>query len=265
MMLALKDLTCGYGRTAILSDVSLDVSPGESLCLLGPNGCGKTTLLRTILGLLAPLAGEVLVDDVSIARLPRRHRARLLAYVPQAHALPFPFRVLDVVLTGRSAHVGMTATPSRADEQAACAALERMGCADLAGRTFTQLSGGEQQLVLIARALAQDARILIMDEPSSNLDFGNQARLLAIMRSIVAESDLAVVMTTHYPNHAFAIASHVALIKDGRVMDSGHPDHVLTEQSLGDTYGVPVRILETETGRQSRLRVAAAAMEGREW
>lgn len=262
MMLALNDLTCGYGRTAILSGVDLSVSPGESLCLLGPNGCGKTTLLRTILGLLPPLAGEVVIEDVSLARLSRKRRARLLAYVPQAHALPFPFRVLDVVLTGRSAHVSMTATPSRADEEAAIAALARMGCDSLAQRTFTQLSGGEQQLVLIARALAQDARILIMDEPSSNLDFGNQARLLAIMRAIVADSDLAVVMTTHYPNHAFAIASHVALIKDGRIVDSGNPDYVLTEESLADTYGVPVRILETVTEHQSRLRVAAATLEG---
>ena len=177
MILELRGLSCGYGRRKVLSDVNLSVA-GENLCLLGPNGVGKTTLFRTILGAIEPMGGEVLVDGKSIVAQSRRQRARLMAYVPQAHTAPFPFHVIDVVLTGRTAHISLTSAPSRHDEEVARAALERMGIADLDDRPYTELSGGERQLVLIARALAQEPRVLIMDEPSSHLDFGNQARLL---------------------------------------------------------------------------------------
>jgi iron complex transport system ATP-binding protein len=258
MILELRDLTCGYGRRVVLSRVNLTVAPGENLCLLGPNGVGKTTLFRTILGAIEPLHGEVLVDGRSILGQSRRHRARLMAYVPQAHTAPFPFHVLDVVLTGRTAHIPLTSAPSAHDEQVAREALERMDIADLADRPYTELSGGERQLVLIARALAQEPRVLIMDEPSSHLDFGNQARLLALIRSLVREADLAVLMSSHFPNHAFACATRVGLVKEGHLVALGSPDAVLTEASLEDIYGIPVRILEGDPETDPTLKVCAA-------
>ena len=258
MILELRDLQCGYGRRAVLSNVDLAVAAGENLCLLGPNGVGKTTLFRTILGAIPPMGGDMRIDGKSIAGQSRRQRARQMAYVPQAHTAPFPFHVMDVVLTGRTAHIPLTSGPSHHDEEVALGALERMGVADLAGRPYTELSGGERQLVLIARALAQEPRVLIMDEPSSHLDFGNQARLLALIKSLVHERDLAVLMSSHFPNHAFACASRVGLVKGGRLVAVGAPVDVLTEASLEDIYGVPVRILEGDPETDPFLKVCVA-------
>lgn len=258
MILELRRLSCGYGRRVVLSGVDLSITAGENLCLLGPNGVGKTTLFRTILGAIEPMGGEILINGKSLSGQSRRQRARLMAYVPQAHTAPFPFHVMDVVLTGRTAHISLTASPSRHDEEVAGAALERMGIADLAERPYTELSGGERQLVLIARALAQEPRVLIMDEPSSHLDFGNQARLLSLIKSLVHERDLAVLMSSHFPNHAFACASRVGLIKDGHLVALGDPGAVLTESSLEDIYGIPVRILEGDPETDPALKVCAA-------
>lgn len=258
MILELRGLSCGYGRRVVLSGIDLSLAAGENLCLLGPNGVGKTTLFRTILGAIEPMGGEILIDGKNISGQSRRERARLMAYVPQAHTAPFPFHVIDVVLTGRTAHISLTATPSRHDHAVAWAALERMGIADLADRPYTELSGGERQLVLIARALAQEPRVLIMDEPSSHLDFGNQARLLSLIRTLVQEDDLAVLMSSHFPNHAFACASRVGLIQDGRLSALGVPGEVLTECSLQQVYGIPVCILQGDPQTDPGLKVCAA-------
>ncbi len=258
MILELRGISCGYGRRVVLGGVDLSITAGENLCLLGPNGVGKTTLFRTILGAIEPMGGEILIDGKNLAGQSRRERARLMAYVPQAHTAPFPFHVIDVVLTGRTAHISLTAAPSRHDHDVAGASLERMGIADLADRPYTELSGGERQLVLIARALAQEPRVLIMDEPSSHLDFGNQARLLSLIKTLVNERDLAVLMSSHFPNHAFACASRVGLIKNGRLAALGDPGEVLTESSLEEIYGIPVRILEGDPETDPALKVCAA-------
>jgi ABC-type cobalamin/Fe3+-siderophores transport system ATPase subunit len=258
VMLEIRGLACGYGQRTVLSGVDLTVEPGDNVCLLGPNGVGKTTLFRTILGAIAPQKGQILMDGKDMRSRSRRDRAKLMAYVPQAHTAPFPFHVMDVVLTGRTAHIGLTSSPSTHDEAVACAALARMGVEDLADRPYTELSGGERQLVLIARALAQEPRVLIMDEPSSHLDFGNQSRLLSLIGNLVRERDLAVLMSSHFPNHAFACASKVALIKEGRLLAMGAPDAVLTESSLEEIYGIPVRILEGDPLTDPDLRVCVA-------
>lgn len=245
MKLELRSLACGYGRRSVLRDISFQVEPGENLCLLGPNGVGKTTLFRTILGLLSPQSGCILLDGRDLARHSRRSRAQHLAYVPQSHTPPFPFRAIDVVLTGRTPHIGMTATPSARDVDIAEEALFSLGAGDLAERTYTELSGGERQLILIARALAQRPHVLIMDEPSANLDFGNQTRLLSLILSLVKRDNLSVVMSSHFPNQAFACASRVALIKDGGLLTVGDPADVMTEANLEWLYGVKVSILES--------------------
>lgn len=260
VILELRDLSCGYGSRTVLSGVDLAVALGENLCLLGPNGVGKTTLFRTVLGAIQPMHGEVWVDGMNIAKQSRRERARILAYVPQAHTAPFPFHVLDVVLTGRTAHIPLTSAPSRHDEEVAHAAIERMGITELKDRPYTELSGGERQLVLIARALAQEPRVLIMDEPSSHLDFGNQARLLALIKNLVQAGDLAVLMSSHFPNHAFACATKVGLVKDGHLAALGAPNEVLTETSLQEIYGIPVRILKGHPDTDPDLKVCAARM-----
>jgi iron complex transport system ATP-binding protein len=258
VILVLKDLACGYGSRTVLGQVDLSVAAGDNVCLLGPNGVGKTTLFKTILGAIPTLAGRILVDGKDVRDWSRRERAKLMAYVPQAHTAPFPFAVRDVVLMGRTAHIPLTARPSRHDEGVADASLERMGVIELADRPYTEISGGERQLVLIARALAQEPRVLIMDEPSSHLDFGNQAKLLRLVRNLVADGDLAVLMSSHFPNHAFACASKVALVKDGHMVALGDPEAVLTEASLEEIYGIPVRILEGNPLTDPDLRVCAA-------
>lgn len=258
MILELRDLTCGYGRREVVSHVSLSIKAGDNLCLLGPNGVGKTTLFRAILGAIEPMGGEILVDGKSLAGQSRRQRARVMAYVPQAHTAPFPFHALDVVLTGRTAHIPLTSSPSSHDYEVARASLDRMGVGGLEDRPYTELSGGERQLVLIARALAQEPRVLIMDEPSSHLDFGNQVRLLSLIKSLVRERDLAVLMSSHFPNHAFSAATQAGLVKDGRLVALGAPEEVLTEAALEDIYGIPVRILEGDPSTDPTLKVCAA-------
>lgn len=239
MTLAAKELAVGYGARVVASGIDLVVEPGEVLCLLGPNGGGKTTLLRTLLGLLRPLGGRVTVDDRDAATLSRAELARHLAYVPQIPMSAFPFTVRDMTLMGRAARLSPLATPSAEDRRVADAALATLGVAHLADRAFTEISGGERQLTLIARALAQEAGIVIMDEPTASLDFGNQARVLGRVRAL-ADAGHSVILTTHDPNHTFLCADRVAILHQGRLADLGAPEEVVTGERLRQVYGVDV-------------------------
>jgi iron complex transport system ATP-binding protein len=176
--LAARDLAIGYPGKPVGRGISSDAGPGDVLCLLGPNGSGKTTLFRTVLGLIPKQGGEVLFDGTPIGRLARAGIARRAAYVPQAHVAPFAFTAEEIVLMGRTARLGTFAQPGAEDRRAARAALDRLGILDLAGADYTRLSGGQRQLVLIARALAQAAPVLVMDEPTASLDFGNQVLVI---------------------------------------------------------------------------------------
>lgn len=242
MKLELDHVTCGYGRRSVVHDVSLSVSGGEALYLLGPNGSGKTTLFKTVLGLIPRLGGVVRIDDEDISSWSAQKLASKIAYVPQAHTPPFAFTVRDVVLTARSAHIGLFATPGRKDEAIAEAALVTMGIGHLAYARYTEISGGERQLALIARAIAQETPLLMMDEPAANLDFGNQQQLLDKVRTLT-KMGYSLIITTHQPDHAFCSASKVAFLHQGRLIGLGTPEQVMTAETLGKAYGVNVRII----------------------
>src|SRR5277367_1260532 len=187
MRLTAENLSVGYGDRVVGSGISLAVVPGEVLCLLGPNGSGKTTLFRTLLGLQPPLAGAVSIDGVPLEFLRPADIAQRLAYVPQAHVTEFSYTVLDVVLMGRTARLRSFASPGSEDLRVALNSLDSLGIGNLAGRDYTQISGGQRQLALIARALAQETPFLVMDEPTASLDFGNQAMILERIRELASE------------------------------------------------------------------------------
>ncbi|MEE4639085.1 MAG: ABC transporter ATP-binding protein, partial [Wenzhouxiangella sp.] len=216
MKIEARALSIGYNGRAIGSDLSLTVEPGEIVCLLGPNGCGKTTLFKTLLGLLPAIAGSVYIDGRPLGELKRAEVARALAYVPQAHVPPFPYSVSEVVEMGRTARISAFAAPGTRDRTAARQALDRLGISELANSDYSRLSGGQRQLVMIARALAQAAPVLVMDEPTASLDFGNQTRVLGHIRELARAGEHSVVLSTHDPDQAFALEASVVLMQEGR-------------------------------------------------
>jgi iron complex transport system ATP-binding protein len=224
-----RDLRAGYPGREVLHRISLRIYPGQTLALLGPNGSGKSTLLRVLLGLIKPASGEVLLHGQNLATLRRADIARELAYVPQHANFTFAFTSRQRLL-----HLAY----SRADRETAHDALARMGADHLAGRVFATLSGGERQLVLIARALAQETPLILMDEPVTGLDYGHQIRLLGLLRELAHDLGKAVVQTTHHPEHARASADTVALLKNGCLLSHGTPAEVLTHAALATLYGL---------------------------
>lgn len=244
-----EDLAIGYGRTRVAAGISIEVAAGEVFCLLGPNGCGKTTLFRTLLGLLPPLAGTVRLDGSRLADLSRTAIARRVAYVPQGHTPAFPYSVIEVVLMGRAAHLGIFSQPGRRDRRHAFAALEQLGIGSLADADYSRLSGGQRQLVLIARALAGETGFMIMDEPTAGLDYGNQALVLDRIRNL-ARGGIGVVLSSHDPDHVLAIGDRAALMRDGAILRQGRLDEVMDASSLGAVYGMAVDVIVLPDGRK---------------
>ena len=251
MKLTLEHVTGGYGSRTVVDDVSFTLHPGEGVCLLGANGCGKTTLFKMILCLLRPRLGCVFLGEEKIADWSRNRLARCFGYVPQMHIPPFAFEVRDIVLMARAAHLAPFASPGKEDRRIADEALDHLGILHLASARYTEISGGERQLVLIARALAQQAQWLILDEPAANLDLGNQIKVFRAIGEL-AKTGLGVLMTTHVPDHAFMYASRVVLMSEGRILAMDTPDKALTPPLLKKAYGVPVSVVEVVAQRGNK-------------
>ena len=258
-MLSTEALAFGFPARRIGSGVTLTVARGETLAVLGGNGAGKTTLFRTLLGLLPAQAGSVLVNGDRIDALAAGERAKRLAYVPQQHVPAFGFSVLEAVLMGRAARLPTFARPGAADRAAASEALERLGIASLAGRPVTELSGGERQLVLVARALAQEAPVLVLDEPTASLDFGNRARVLREIDRLRA-AGMTIMFSTHEPDHALAHADRALLLADGKPLALDTVARALTAANIERLYKTAVRLIPLD-GR--RYTCVATEREGR--
>lgn len=253
-MLTVNKLTCGYGTQQVVDSISFTIDQGEIICLLGPNGVGKTTFFKTLLGFLKPLAGEILLDDNDILKWPRKKFARTIAYVPQAHNIPFPFSVLDVVVAGRNAHAGITSTPQKEDFDYADKCMTELGIGYLRNNIYTEVSGGEQQMVLIARAITQNPRILIMDEPTSNLDYGNQVKIINLINHL-KHKKIAVILTTHSPDHVLLCDCRVIVFKDGKQAHTGVAHQVITGDLLHSVYGVDVNVCSALTTNNHSVQV----------
>ncbi len=251
MRLDVDQIAFGYGGRLVGQDISFTLEENEVLVLFGPNGAGKTTLFKTLLGLVPLRAGTIRLDGRPIGAWSGRERASRIAYVPQAHAALFPFTVEDLVLMGRAPHVGLFATPGRRDREVAAATLERLGIGHLASRAYTEISGGERQIALIARALAQEPSILVMDEPTASLDYGHQMRVLDRVRELAGEG-VSIVLSTHNPDHAFRVADRVALVFQSRIAALGPPEAVLTADALKQLYDIDV-VIGTLAGSDARV------------
>ena len=245
-MIDVEHVQFHYRKEApILKDVSFKLQKGESLCILGPNGTGKTTLFRCLLSLNRIQGGKVLIDGKDTASLRPEARARLIAYVPQASALTFPYTVHETVLMGRVTHQKLGASPSHRDRMAAEAAMERLDVLRMAHCHFHELSGGERQLVLVARALAQQTDYLVLDEPTASLDYANQIRILQVIKGLAADG-YAVLMTSHSPDQAFLAATRVLMLKGGLVFADGTPEATVTSRNLSALYGLDVCVTEAQ-------------------
>jgi iron complex transport system ATP-binding protein len=233
--LAARNLGYRIGGRTVLDDISFELGDGALVALLGANGAGKTTLLRLLLGLLAPSSGEVLLEGKPLSFYRRKETGRRIAYVPQSHAPIFPYLVGDVVALGRLPWATVGRGLSASDRQAAEAAMARLSIVHLSQRPYTQLSGGERQSVLIARALAQGARVLIMDEPATGLDFGQQLRLAEIMRGLAREG-LTVLSTTHDPIRARTSFDRAIMLDHGKVFADGNVADIINESAVRTIY-----------------------------
>ena len=252
------EVSMAYGSSKILDGVSLSIGKGSVITMVGPNGCGKTTLLKIINNLLKPDRGRVFVEGREVNSMPAHRLARIMGYVPQGHKISFPFKVRDVVITGRMPYIPAFSSPKREDLEKTEQVLALTGISGLADQPYTQISGGERQLVMIARAMAQQPSVLLLDEPTSYLDFKNQILTLKMIKEISRSRKVTVIMTLHDPNHALMFSDEVVLLRKlngsraGNVIAFGSPHEVITPKNIQAAYGVEVEIVEVK-GRKLLL------------
>ncbi|WP_373073045.1 ABC transporter ATP-binding protein [Sulfurimonas sp.] len=247
-VLEVNELHFGYKNNKVLRGINFDLYKGEVVSLLGPNGCGKSTLIRLMLKLLD--ADDVIsLNGVSLKDYSHKQIAEHIAYIPQYHNVPFNYSVLEMVVMGRISKLGFFASPSKNDYKIAKDALERAGILELQDRAFGQLSGGQKQLVLLARAIAQEVNVFFMDEPVNGLDYGNQIRLLELIDSL-ARDGYTFLKTTHYPDHALLISSRVVVMDGGVIIANGAPEDVIHSEMIEDVYGIKAEIITHDTHKR---------------
>ena len=240
MSLFINNISCGYRKKVILENIDVIVGKGEILCILGPNGVGKTTFFKTLLGLIPVLKGSFFIDDKNMRDMRRSEIAKIIAYVPQSHTFPYPFTVKEVIVMGRTAHLGILDSPSKRDYIVTDEVMRNLNIFHLRNEVFTRISGGERQMVMIARALAQEPKFLMMHEPTSNLDYRNQVQVLLQIKAL-AETGISIIMTSHIPDHGFMCSTKVLLMEKYKYR-IGDADEVITEENLRSAYGISVFI-----------------------
>ncbi len=242
MKFRIENGVMGYDKKPILTDVNIEIDTGSILCVLGKNGAGKTTFFKSLLGMLPLISGNIFLDDIDVSNWNRRKFSSIISYVPQVHSFSFSFTVMEVVLLGRSVHINMFGSPTKKDKDIAEEALKQMKIWHMKDRQFNSLSGGEQKLVIVARALAQQASFIVMDEPTSSLDFGNQIKIIKQVRDLQDKS-LGIIMSTHSPDHAFMCDAQALIVDSNKIVNIGDCSNV-TESLLKRIYGVDILIDE---------------------
>ncbi len=249
-MLQIRSIYASYGEIEALKGISLDVNAGEILGVVGPNGAGKSTLIKVLSGVLAIKSGQVLINNQEISSYSTAQRARTLAVVPQARHIGGAFTVKQAVLLGRNPYLGFLGNPGRTDLEKVSWAMSQTDVEDLAERKLAEISGGEQQRVLLARALAQDTPVLLLDEPTNHLDLKFQVNLLKLLKSLVTRENLTVLMAMHDLNQVSGIADKVALLKEGKLYRLGNPREVLTPEHIKETYQTEVETFTHPNSKQ---------------
>lgn len=246
-VLKVSNLSFAYGSKEVFQDISFSMQAGEILCLMGPNGCGKTTLIDNIMAIHKPKSGDIELMNEPLHKYKRHQIAQNIAYVPQIHDITFPYTVKEIVMMGRTAYTGMFGEPKPEDEEIVLEALDKIGILHFAEKPYSRLSGGEVKLVLLARALGQKTSMIIMDEPTAHLDFKNELLFLETIVDLCSKEDIAVLMATHSPSHAFYFGAkglncHAAMMSKEKIIAYGSPDQVVTEENIKEVYGVKASI-----------------------
>lgn len=243
MDITLHDVCYGYGPHRVLDGISFSLETPEIFCILGANGAGKSTLLACMAGQQAVQSGQIAYDGQDVTAYSAAGLARKIAYIPQSHTPTFPFSVRDIVMMGRAASLGPFSSPGRAERRLADEKLELLGIAYLADQAYTEISGGERQLVLLAAALAQESQLLLLDEPTAHLDFGRQFRFLQMLQRL-QHMGIGIVMTTHFPDQALHVADRTAILAEGKIQAIGSPEDVITAENLTCLYHIPIAIYD---------------------
>ena len=244
MHVEIEGLSCGYDGKAVVENINFSIGEREMWCILGANGIGKTTFFKTLLNLIKPISGQISYDGKKLNRWTRKELAQQISYVPQSHTPPFPFMVREVISMGRNPYQQGIGRLSTKDRTAIEEAIEILGIGYIAEKKYTEISGGERQLTLLARAIAQETPIMVLDEPVANLDFGNRARVICHISSLVKNMNRTMIMTTHYPDHGFLLDANVFMLFRGGKHCIGKGRDIITEEAVQELYDIDNRIID---------------------